>query len=291
MFKTYIEDECIFLGGVSIEQTPEGDLVPKSPNFGHFIFEYLNRFAIFDLYGLTHKFPIVIYETVPEHWRGFLELLGISRDRIIRIPAMETQAFRKVWVSSAPHYRGSDGQFRIWGEGLHWMHARMLAAIGGPRIGKRRRLYLGRGDAKWRRVVNEAEVKALLADYGFESPQMHLMTPREQIKTISGASVVIAAGGTNAILSHFAPQHSAHILLQPRDVGTGPWGGLGAAVFLRQIYDRIDGDPEITDSTRPNVYGKDETSNYHVNLGELRSKVEFALRHAGDSRSDDALKL
>ena len=107
----------------------------------------------------------MIYETVPEHWRGFLELLGISRDRIIRIPAMETPAFRKVWVSSAPHYRGSDGQFRIWGEGLHWMRARMLAAIGGPRIGKRRRHYLGRGDAKWRRVVYEAEVKALLADY------------------------------------------------------------------------------------------------------------------------------
>ena len=102
MFKTYIEEECIFLGGMHIEKTPEGDLVPPSPNFGHFIFEYLNRFAIFDLHGLTHKLPVVIYENLPERWIGFLELLGISRDRLIRIPEIETPAFRKVWVSSAP---------------------------------------------------------------------------------------------------------------------------------------------------------------------------------------------
>ncbi len=167
----------------------------------------------------------------------------------------------------------------------------MLSAIGGPRIQDRRRLYLGRGDANWRRVENEAEVKALLAEYGFESPEMHLLTPRQQIEMMSGASIVVAAGGANAILSHFAPQHSVHIVMHPRDVGTGPWGGLGGSVFLRQVYDRIECDPVLTDKARPNIYGRDETSNYRVNLGELRSKVEFAIRHASHTRIDNALKL
>lgn len=52
-----------------------------------------------------------------------------------------------------------------------------------------------------------------------------------------------------------------------------------------------EGDPEVNDSSRPNVQGKDATSSYHVNLGELRSKVELALRLAAYTRTDDALKL
>jgi len=293
LFADFFEEECIFLGGMNVEQYPDGPsyLRPGAANFGHFIFEYLNRLAIFDLYGLTQKLPIVVYDMVPERWLGFLELLGVSQDRIVRVPVANPPAFRNVWVSSSCHYRGSDGTYRFWGEGLQWARLRMLSAIGGPRVSNRSRVYLGREDAKWRKPVNEDEVKRLLATYGFVFPAMSKMTPREQIETISGAEIVVAAAGANTVLTHFAPQHCINILMYPRNVGTGPWGGLGASLFLRQIYERLE--CNVDDSAeifQTNEYGLNEFGNYKADLFLLRDKVERALRISSAHKYVDALE-
>ena len=90
-------------------------------NFGHFLFEYLNRIAIFDVCGLANKFPVVVYDNLPDKWLGFLEMMGIPRERIIRVPVDRPPAYRKVWVSSACHYRSTGGFYHMWGAGLHWM--------------------------------------------------------------------------------------------------------------------------------------------------------------------------
>ena len=189
------------------------------PNFGHFIFEYLNRLAIFDHYGLTAKLPVVIYQEIPERWAEFLDLLGISKDRIIRVPIVKAPAYRKVWVSSACHYRDAAGKFHFWTAGLHWLRFRMFSAIGGPKLQDRRRLYLGREDATWRKIVNEGEVKQLLEKYGFEFPSMSKLNARSQIEAVSGADVIVSAAGVGSTLSHFAPEHCINIVLAPRHVG------------------------------------------------------------------------
>jgi hypothetical protein len=63
LFETYLEDECIFLGGNWTEATPKGlSHLAYSVNFGQFIFEYLTRIALFDLLGLSSRLPIVVYK-------------------------------------------------------------------------------------------------------------------------------------------------------------------------------------------------------------------------------------
>ncbi len=293
LFRSYVEEECIFLGGAATEPTPEGPShLVYGPNFGHFIFEYLGRLAIFDLYGLTARLPVVIYDCLPERWIGYLELAGIPRERLIRVPILNSPAYRKVWVSSAPQYRDSHNMARYWVAGLHWLRFRVLAAIGGPRLQDRRRLYLGRGDARWRKVANEGEVKRLLVGYGFEFPDMSRMSARAQVELMSGAELVVNTVGAGGVMLAFAPEHCIHLLFGPTGVGTGPFGGSATSSVLGHIFERIDCEAIADDGPRPlNVLGFSETADFIIDLGVLKEKVEAVLKDIPKRQARDALML
>ena len=226
-FDRYIEEEGIFIGGLS-----------GRPNFGHFVFEYLTRLAIFDSYGLLGKLPIFVHEDMPDSWLDFMEILGIPRHLLVKIPVNGCPAFRKVWVSSVPNGTDDKKQVFAWKAGYHWLRHKMLAGIGGAKVSARRRLYLGRQGVKWRKVINEAKVIKCLEGYGFECPLFEHMPARQQIELISGAELVVATEGAGATLTHFAPEHCVTLLLSQRKSG-GLWGGMAAAMFFGQIYEWV----------------------------------------------------
>jgi capsular polysaccharide biosynthesis protein len=69
------------------------------------------------------------------------------------------------------------------------------------------RIYLSRGDAPTRRVVNEAEIMPLLISHGFERVELQGMTLRHQIVLFRNATHVIAphgAGLTNLLHARHA---------------------------------------------------------------------------------------
>lgn len=81
-----------------------------------------------------------------------------------------------------------------------------------------RRLYLSRGDARFRRVTNEGAVVRALADLGFQSVTLSSLTAREQAELFAGAEIVIGAHGAGLTNMLFAPPGTALIELFP-DVG------------------------------------------------------------------------
>lgn len=291
LFTETLGEECIFLGGMNLEMTPNGPsyALPGAANFGHFIFEYLNRLAIFDMLGLLHL-PVVLYECLPPRYVAWLKLLGVKK--IIFIPPHGGPAFKRVWTSSAPHYRGTDGHFRFWGAGLHWLRQMVFKAVGEPTIRPRKLVYLGRTTATHRRVKNEAEVMAALGVLGFVFPDTENISPSAQIHTIKSADIIVSVAGANTILSHFAPEHATIITLYPRNMGLGPWGGLGAAVFLRQVHERIECEAvDVPGLYRANSAGVNELSDIIVPLDELLLKIGMAQAQIGTGVCDDALRL
>ena len=288
------EDECIYLGGISDNidiQNPSPK--PVRANFGHFNFEYLSRLAIFDLAGLDKKLPIVIHEDFPDSFIGFLELAGISRDRLVRLPMSRPVSFRKVWVSSCCFYRDNSNVFCLWPTGVYWPRLKILGAVGGVQAAKRNRLYIGRGNAKWRKIVNEPEVISRLANYGFEFPDIDSMSPKEQIETVNGAELIICAIGAASIITQFAPENCVIIVVGPHKIGTGLWGGLGAAMILGQVHDRLDckwvkteGDPVIK-----NDFGLDETVDYRIDMEALEGKLQMALGRIAKYRKQDVTQV
>jgi len=291
LFQSYIDEECIFFGGLWGDVESPTRIVPAR-NFGHFIFEFLTRMPIFEMLGLTQRLPLAVYEEVPEAWLGFIELAGGSRDRMIRVPAVRAQAYRKVWVASSTTYRDHAETYRFWGAGLHWLRFKVLHAIGGPKLAARRRIFIGRDGAPTRRLINEPDVVALLARYGIEQVSMSALSAREQVETVSGAELIVAVLGAGTLLSYFAPEHCAHIILAPRGVGAGLWGGAGAATFFRQPYERLECDPVAGGSdSRLNIYGHDELADFKVDLTELQKLVEAALRLNESTQARDVMKI
>lgn len=287
LFTEYFEPECIFLGGSWFDPDPNHGV----PNFGHFIFEFLSRLAIFDLYSLSPTLPVVVYDNVPDRWLGFLELAGIDANRIVRVSAERPPAFRRVWVSSACHYRDQRNMLRYWDAGLHWMRTKILKSIGGPNLSTRRRVYLGRRDAKWRKVANEPEVIKLLSEYGFESISMADLTASEQVKAVSGAEIIVTAAGASGIMSLFAPEYCTIFFMAPHGVAVGVWGGLGPAVCLKQIFERIDCQAVSSEHSRMNNANINEVADFTVDLNILREKIHAAIQNLEMTQERDAIAL
>lgn len=86
---------------------------------------------------------------------------------------------------------------------LRWLRARLLKPEFEPSEGeRRRRLYLSRRDAGWRRVVNEPELEPVLKRFGFEAVVMSGLSVREQIRLFRSAEIVVSphgAGLTNLL--------------------------------------------------------------------------------------------
>ena len=58
-----------------------------------------------------------------------------------------------------------------------------------------RRIYISRANAPLRRVINEAEIEAMLRDYGFETVVAEDLGYSEQVELFSQASHIVAAHG------------------------------------------------------------------------------------------------
>jgi hypothetical protein len=147
----------------------------------------------------------------------------------------------------------------------------------------RRRLYLGRDGARWRKIINEADVRVVLSEFGFEFPAMTQLSVREQVELISGAEMVISAAGAGSVILYFAPSTCIHIVLAPKGVARGPWGGLGIAISTGQVYHRLECEV-VADSGSFNAEGitgrrARELSDFVVDLAVLRNTLAAALAH------------
>ncbi|MEN9229429.1 MAG: glycosyltransferase 61 family protein [Thermostichus sp. DG02_5_bins_236] len=78
-----------------------------------------------------------------------------------------------------------------------------------------RRIYISRRSARWRRVINEAEVLACLQPWGFVSVQMETLSLQEQIALMQGAEAVIGIHGAGLTNLAFCRPHTLVIEILP----------------------------------------------------------------------------
>ena len=284
LFQSFVEEECVFLGGLSVNPDPDRTAgFHFVGNFENFVCEFLVRMAIFELYGLTERLPLVIHDELPETWIDYICMAGGSRQHLIRIPAARTQAYRKVWVASSGRTRDQNGRERLWDAGIHWLRYKVLQSIGGPRLSPRRRIFLRSGDMSTHRLVNEEEIALILAQHGIEAVEISKLPAREQVEIVSGAELIVATADTSG-LSWFAPEHCASIILTPKDADTGLWAGAGPAAFLRQPYEQL-GCVEV-ESVSPH-----KLAALKVDPEALRNLIQTALGVVDCSHTGDAIRI
>ena len=133
--------------------------------------------------------------------RESLELLGLTGRLELLEPGLTR--FESVTFTRGLTGGGSRYPSRKLGEYSRWLRERLAPEAPGQPDGDRR-LFVSRGSAASRRVVNEAEIEPLLAARGFELVDPAGMSIAEQVALFSRASVVAGphgAGLTNLLFS------------------------------------------------------------------------------------------
>ncbi len=263
--RPYVSEECCFLGGYS------GD----AKYFGHFIFEFLYRLAAFEMSGLLERFPVAVFDDVPDSWLSFIELYGVPKSRLKKISRLPAPFFRNVWTASCPNALSSAG-YAFWDEGIFRMRERLLAnAISAGDAGPKR-IFIGRRDATHRKLLNEAEVWAFLEANGFEYVEFAGKPAAEQIRLMRSAEIAVVVSGSNGSLTPFAPRDCIIIDFLPIHI-QGGLGAKGFAAVLGQIYERIPA-RIVDDGSKVGL-----SNDFDVDIEAVRRAVSLAIEFKGGS--------
>ncbi|NJR22921.1 MAG: tetratricopeptide repeat protein [Richelia sp. CSU_2_1] len=161
-----------------------------------------------------------------EFQRESLRILGIPEAKVLesdRFPHLQAD---ELIVPSFPGYLG-------WPSGwaIDFLRREFLPGIGGRSSSRvsltnfPKRIYISRSKARYRRVLNEADVVEVLAKYGFVSVLPELMSLEEQIACFAGAEAIVAAHGSGLTNTVFCTAGTKVIeLVSPHYISHYYWG-------------------------------------------------------------------
>jgi len=193
-------------------------------NYYHWLLDVLPRLHLAEAAGwrLADFDHVIVSSQRLPYQRETLRRLGVARRQVVEsVREPHLLAEELVLPSLARH----QGETMPWSVGwLGRVFAPELGAAG--RVpGGGRRLYSSRGDARYRRVENEAELWGALRGLGFERVEAAALTVSEQARVFGEADVVVGAHGANLTNVVFCPA-GAHVveIFSPTYVIPPVWG-------------------------------------------------------------------
>jgi hypothetical protein len=244
-------------------------LLGNTENFGHWMLNHFPRLLLAEGTPALRDAPVVVGDDLRPAHHQCLVRAGIAPERILRLRRGRIASFGELWVPSL--------LFCGIGGGLHWNPA-LLGYIRKRlrlefRAIPKRRIYVGRKQAKWRRLLNDGEVLAALERFGFEPVDPGEMSLDAQIDLAADAQIIVGVFGAGMNLLLFAPEGTPVVELKYDMQGTMD---INAALTgaLRQPYYGIIGESRATD---PDILKHDFT----VAADRVAEAVERALDSAG----------
>ena len=254
----------------------DGPVICANFSTGHGIFTTGTMTSLHRARSIVgHDVPILVPDDLSSRQWSYLALIGIEPAGCVAVPRNAPVGVRRAFVPSRSFTR--DLRIRN-GEGMRPVgmlyepvDIRSINAMVRGRFGAapRRRVYISREDAVFRRTPNEAEVMRLLSKWGFERVIMGQMSVKESVEILASASTVVlphGSGGANLI---FAPPGTSVVEI---DDVRQDWLIHGASLALDQPY-RLIGRVPAEERAR----GGEEDFGRAVNIAELETAVEWAI--------------
>lgn len=148
--------------------------------------------------------------------RETFELLGIPTEKIINFPCTS-----ETLMIACNRWEMQQGNRYLDIESYEFIRHRVGKAVENympsckncyPRLA-----YIARGEVKWRNVINEKEVVALMQKYGFEGRIMDKLPVLEQMRIFQQASCIIAPHGSALTNLFFAKPHTKVLEIFPEN--------------------------------------------------------------------------
>ena len=239
-------------------------------NCYHWLLDSLPRLHLVEEAGLWDEVDyFLIYSREQRFAVETLLALGIRNEQIIDVAAATHLRAQRLLVTSA-----------VRGHGRHaprWVGEYMKDAFrpAGPARARRFSpyVYVSRRDAAFRRVRNETEVEALLAEYGFESYALTELSFREKVDLFAGARAVVGPVGAGLVNIVFCPEGTPLIELLPRNLVVPDYLDLTARLDMPHFP--LISALEAASAKRASADRHDDIT---VDLDALRHTVQLALR-------------
>nr|WP_314075915.1 glycosyltransferase 61 family protein [uncultured Roseococcus sp.] len=256
----------------------------QTHNYGHWCLEFLPRMLVFDRPGSGGAWPIIVDSGMPPTHLEALALLNTRGRPVIQIPDDRALRFERLGVAPVPTFFPCDsvpGIFydAVWpADVLGDLNQRILQALGlsteARPAATGRRIFISRKGFSQRRLINEAEIAALLARRGFEtvSPEEHSF--EEQVRLFHSASVIVgscSSGLTSALFCRPGTRVVGLIHAQPE------FNYRGYASFLRAAGAEIEFVRGTTSfEPREHPYHR----SYRIDPSQIAAPLEWAERRA-----------
>jgi capsular polysaccharide biosynthesis protein len=254
-------------GTVAVLATDGSDL------YYHWLFQLLPRFELLkragiDLNSIDYFFINGIKRPFQ---RESLEAIGIDQKKIIESSRVPYVRARELIVPSVPL---AGGCFRPWM--LQFLRDTFLADAGAFKS-HGRRLYISRGLARYRRVLNEVEVLELLRRRGFEEIKFETMSVRQQAAAMASCEVVVAPhGGGFSNLVFCSPGTKVIEIFSPELVAAFFWK-ISSQLSLDYYYVLGKGPPEALNPDYEQAW--DGFKDIEVDLNSLEKTLDLANVH------------
>ena len=250
-------------------------LVGNSENFGHWLLNHFSRLRHAEEEPALREAPLIVGDDIRPVHRQCLIRAGIAPEQLVYLRRGRIASFGELWVPSLLFcgLAGRDGM----GGGLYWSSEAITFVRRRLRLDfsarPMRRIFVGRKDARWRRLINEAEIVEMLGRFGFETVDPGAMSLDEQIELAASAQIIVGAFGAGMNLLLFAPEGTPVVELKYDLEGVMDinWALTGT---LRQPHHEIIGASHPTD---PDFLKRDFT----VAAERVRQVVEEALDSLG----------
>ncbi|PPS43391.1 DUF563 domain-containing protein [Chroococcidiopsis sp. TS-821] len=191
------------------ENTPEIDTACSlinawSQNYWHWIIDCLTRLEGIEFYQQqTGIKPKLIIDAHPTAWQiDSLKLLGYQPEDCIQWNKSRLRVKKLIISSFRRHY---DKVYSVEAPSAsRWLRERMLSNLTKTNRHFSSRIFISRRQAQGRRIINEDDVIATLANFGFVAYVLEEMNFDDEVRLFAQATMVVAphgAGITNIIFA------------------------------------------------------------------------------------------
>jgi tetratricopeptide (TPR) repeat protein len=168
--------------------------------FGHWLPEFLPKLQFYERHPEYHNTPIIVDIGMPES--HFDHLRRITANPLITISSNQEVFCKELLVAPSPSFFPTEVFPNTIP--LHEMMGFSINAINFLRnshplksiSNRKRRIFLGRRNLKWRKLINEEEIELFLKKLGFETVFMEDLPTSQQIDLFQTAEWIIGPNGS-----------------------------------------------------------------------------------------------
>ena len=187
-----------------------------SSNFGHWLSDELPRLA-----GALPFLPadtrFVVSDPVEPFKLESLAALNIGCDRLLPVKGFYQINFEKLWYATPTNDMA-------WNPvAVQNVRKALLQTYGNEAGPSAEKLYVSRGNVRWKRLDNEEELLPIIQQHGFKIVHPQELTFPQQIQAFARASVVMGAYGAGLTNVMFCQPQANLVELQDAHYAPRPW--------------------------------------------------------------------